>query len=427
MNINVIGIGRLGICTALCLCKAGYNIIGVDVDEKMVESINDGTAYYTEPYVQEYLDEYGYKLKATTKFEDGKDSDVSFIVVPTPSKITGDFDNFYIEAALIKLCEVLPKDKYHVFNIVSTVMPGSCRKFIEQIKELRGNDNFGLTYNPEFIAQGSIIKDFENPDMILIGESNEKAGDYITDIYISIALKSEDINKFHNKIKRMSLDNAEVTKIGLNTYTTMKINYANLLAEICEKIPNGDVDVITDAIGCDSRIGYKVLKGATAFGGPCFPRDNKAFDLFCKDINVDAKCARATEEMNEWQSRRIAEKAATIVGNGSGKKIAILGVSYKPGTPITEESCSLKVKKYLEQMRFEVNMYDEYYKEDGELNDVLRNADLVILMLPNIKTGCPICDTKLMKNKKVLDCWRVWSHLDLKSFNIEYHAIGKNG
>lgn len=408
MKINVVGIGRLGICTALCLAKVGHDVVGIDIDKKMVESINNKKAYYIEPQVQEYLDTY--PIKATTDYKDAA-GEVSFIITPTPSKEDKTFDDKYVIDAIIKLCDVLPKDKYHLFNIVSTVMPGTCEKIYNLIKKIRGNDSFGLTYNPEFIAQGSIINDFQQPDMILIGESDTEAGERLKDIYYPQT----------HRIKCMSLWNAEVTKIALNSYTTMKVNFANLLAEICEKIPEGDVDKVTDAIGSDSRIGKKYLKGATAYGGPCFPRDNLAFDVFCKSINVDAKIARDTHEMNEQQIMRLVEKIMFI--DNKNQKITILGVSYKPNTPITEQSASLKLKRELEACGFSVAMYDEFYKKDGELLDVLTDSSLCIIMLPCKEFEH--LDLTTMKYKRVLDCWRLLDKYIVESlWNAEYHAIG---
>ena len=412
-KICVTGIGRLGICTAVCLSSAGYDVMGIDMNKEIVKKVNDKKAPFLEPQVKEYLQKY--PIRATTNYEEIKDRDVSLIIVPTPSTPGGPFDYSIVEKALESLCQNLDKNKYHVFDLVSTVSPGTCSKLVDLIKDKRGNNNFGFVYNPEFIAQGSIIRDFFNPDFVLVGENDKKAGNIIEGIYKK-ACKNEPV------INRMNLWNAELTKIALNSYTTMKMNFANLLAEICEKIPGGDVDAVTNAIGTDTRIGKKYLKGATSYGGPCFPRDNKAFDVFAGSIGVDAKSARATDEMNNHQVARVAEKIINILGGQvKNKKISILGVSYKPGTPITEESASLKIKDYLGNIGANVTMYDEFNRKDGNLYDVLENSELAVIALPcdEFKN----MDLSGMKVPRVLDCWRI--RRDLEHDNrVEYYAIG---
>jgi UDPglucose 6-dehydrogenase len=172
------------------------------------------------------------------------------------------------------------KNSYHLVVLSSTVMPGATekiRQMLEQTSGKRCGEEFGFCYNPEFIALGSVIRDMLNPDMLLIGESDERAGQILAGIYGNVC-KSKPV------VARMNFVNAELTKLSVNTYVTTKISYANMLAEICEKLPGADADVVTSALGLDSRIGRKYLKGALGYGGPCFPRDNVAFAALARSL-----------------------------------------------------------------------------------------------------------------------------------------------
>src|SRR3981189_3515228 len=192
----------------------------------------------------------------------------------------------------------------------------------------------GVWYVSEFIALGSVVRDMRQPDSILIGESDAKAGDMLQTIYLQMC---------ENKppVQRMNFINAELTKISVNTYVTTKISYANMLADICDRLPGADVDAVTKALGADTRIGPKYLKGALGYGGPCFPRDNVAFAALARQIGAAADVAEATDRINNYQVDRLTGLVAKFAK--AGMRIAILGLSYKPQTPAVEESHSVKL------------------------------------------------------------------------------------
>ena len=225
------------------------------------------------------------------------------------------------------------KTGYHMVVITSTVMPGTTGSEIKAALEAASGrkvgPDLGLCYNPEFIALGSVVRDMLHPDSILIGESDAKAGDMLQTIYLSMC---------ENKppVQRMNFVNAELTKISVNTYVTTKISYANMLADICDRLPGADVDVVTRALGADTRIGIKYLKGAMGYGGPCFPRDNVAFAALARKIGARADVAEATDRINNHQIDRLANLVAKFAK--AGTRIALLGLSYKPQTPVVEES-----------------------------------------------------------------------------------------
>ena len=187
------------------------------------------------------------------------------------------------------------------------------------------------------------------PDSILIGESDTKAGDMLQTIYLQMCEKKP-------PVQRMNFVSAELTKISVNTYVTTKISYANMLADICDRLPGADVDVVTKALGADTRIGSKYLKGAMGYGGPCFPRDNVAFAALARKIGARADVAEATDRINNHQIDRLTGLVAKFAK--AGTRIALLGLCYKPQTPVVEESHSVKLAARLADAGYIVSVHD---------------------------------------------------------------------
>ena len=258
-NISVVGLGKLGLCTATCFASKGFKVIGLDVDIDKINKINKAVSPIMETGLSELLKKSKANLKATADYDEAVlNTEVTFIVVATPSLADGSFSNEYLEKAVHKIGESLKKKKsYNVVVVTSTVMPQTTEqvvKFIlEKVSGKRCGKDFGLAYNPEFIALGSVIHDFLNPDMLLIGEANKVDGDILEYVY----KKTCDNNPY---FARMSLVNAEITKIALNCYVTTKITFANSLSEVCEKVKGGDAHVVSEALGMDSRIGSKYIR-----------------------------------------------------------------------------------------------------------------------------------------------------------------------
>ena len=395
MKVAVIGLGKLGLCTALCLGRK-YKVLGIDIDKDNVDAINKKIPPIKENDIDHYL--RSYPIKATTNYSKIKGYDVSFIVVPTPSRKNGSFDNKFIKAAVKNIVKHIGNKK-HIINIVSTISPGTMAR-LKEIFHFRKNISF--TYNPEFIALGSVFSDFLKPDFIMVGCDDREAGKKISSIYKKVCNNNPPVHI-------IKTENAEVAKIALNSYITMKITFANVLANICENIPNGDVDEITKVLGSDKRIGEQYLRGGMAYGGPCFPRDNKAFTRFCYDKRITDIYSHITDRINQWQLFRITQKIERIMNfELKGKEIALLGTAYKLHTNITEESAGKYIINYLESRGVKVT-----------IDSVSINVELVILALPYTVD----MENRLERKVKVLDCWRNSKHLK-DNKNIEYYAVG---
>lgn len=330
-KITVLGVGRLGICLALCAEKAGYDVIGVDVVQSYVEQLNNKTFNSSEPSVTEYL-KASKNFKASSKLEDGLNhSDYIFIMVATP---TGLGEKSYDHSMLSKLLQNINDKKVsnkHLF-IGCTVLPGYIAKTARFL--VRDCPNTTISYNPEFIAQGDVMRGLMNPDMVLIGEGSKEAGDYLQSFYDHAMTNKP-------KIHRMSPESAEICKLSVNCFVTTKIAFANMIGDIAAKTEGSSAEDILAAVGDDSRVGRKYLLPGYGFGGPCFPRDNRALGNYARSVNVEPIIPVATDTSNIYHAKVMAERFLA-----EGKDHYVFDdVAYKPKCPvdIIEESQKIEV------------------------------------------------------------------------------------
>jgi UDPglucose 6-dehydrogenase len=355
MNVSVIGLGRLGAPMAAVFAEKGHQVIGVDVDARTIEALNAGRAPVQEPRLQEFISRNRARLSATQDAEEAvAASDLTFIIVPTPSNPDGAFSLRYVLEAAQPIGRALArKSGFHVVVLSSTVMPGSTGgQLLPALERESGKTcgrDFGLCYGPEFIALGNVIHDMLHPDLVLIGASDPRSGEMLASFYEGICDRQAGV-------RLMNFVNAELTKLSVNTFVTTKISYANMLAEICEKLDGADADVVTDALGVDSRIGKKYLKGALGYGGPCFPRDNQAFAALGRREGVEATLAEATDAVNRRQTLRLTELVLEHLPEGG--RAGVLGLAYKPDTPVVEQSPGLLLARELRARGVPVVVYD---------------------------------------------------------------------
>jgi UDPglucose 6-dehydrogenase len=418
MKISVIGLGKLGSPLAAVLASKGHTVIGVDLNPAYVKAINDGKAPVHEPALTELIHENRERLSATHDYTAAvHQTELTIMVVPTPSEANGFFSMKYALSAGEEVAKALrTKSEYHVVSLASTVMPGATQgellPLLERVSGKRVGKDVGLCYNPEFIALGSVIFDILHPDFILIGESDARAGQVLADMYATVCESDP-------KICRMSFVNAELTKISVNTYVTTKISYANMLAEVCEKLPGADVDVVTQAMGLDARIGKKYLRGALAFGGPCFPRDNVAWSALAREKGVAPLIAEATDQINRHQAVRLAEKVCAKLPPDASA--AILGLSYKAGSNVVEQSAAIALARTLVERRTPVIVHDpeaidnakqvlgDKVKYAESMDEAVKNADFVLVMTawPEYRQLSPEHFKGRSRRAVILDPWRL--------------------
>lgn len=404
---SIVGLGKLGLPLAVCLASKGFQVIGVDIDEERIKSINSGVSPVSETNLQEMLTRYKDSIATTSDYGYAlKNSDVTFVVVNTPSNQDGSYSVKHLEVVCREIGKVLQDKDFHVVSVVSTVLPLTCEETLKPILEKYSGKkcgvDFGLCYSPEFIALGSVIHNFLNPDFFLIGESDPKSGQIVENIYRKIS---------NSKIVRTSIVNAELAKIAINCFLTTKISFANTLAEVCEKLPNANANAVTSILGLDHRISAGCLKAGLGFGGPCFPRDNKAFSFLAKQLGCQSLLAEATDKVNTIQVSRVIEKVkSTLRGKGT---VTVLGLSYKPNTEIVEASQSLEIAKNLSSLGYKVKVYDPQAMNEAKLilsdsviycnslEQCVENTDLCIIATPwkefeHLEVSVP-----------VINCWKV--------------------
>ena len=325
MKIGLIGAGRLGICLALLMEGAGYDVLVSDIREDYVNSLNNRVITTEEPGVQE-------RLTTAKNFEATTDNrrvinecDFIFTLVATPSLSDGSY-NVNAVYDVIRDIQTSGDVSGKTFVVGCTTNPGDCARF----QDLLTSYGVNVVYNPEFIAQGTIIKDLINADMVLIGGANDESFDVLEKIYKDIQVKKP-------KIGRMSSTAAELVKLAVNCYLTTKISYANMVGEVMTMAGLEDeIDTVLTAIGNDSRVGNKYLKYGYGFGGPCLPRDNRSFAAFAKKQGLAYNLGETTDNFNRQHSKFL--RNYFINKNKDNLPFYFSYISYKKGTDILTES-----------------------------------------------------------------------------------------
>lgn len=391
MNIAIVGLGKLGLPLA-CLHAQNNRVFGIDLDVLTVESINSGKSPIHELGLEAKLKHVvgNGSLTAHTDFDVVAQCDYILILVPTPSLPSGEFTSQYVIDAVEKVGDairwpdelIIPDLPPKVVVICSTVMPGECAGPITDALSKAANcpiDGYHLSlmYSPEFIALGSVLHDMKHPDVILIGESDRYSGERYELLCREIAGSSV-------PSRHMSLTSAEIAKISINSYVTMKLSFANSLGELCEHIPDADGYAVAEAIGLDRRVGVSYLRPGGPYGGPCFPRDNRAYSLAGGRVGVDLLLSQAADEINDHQ----IERAISIIETVGRHRVGILGASYKPGTRVTEESFGTRLAETLTLRGYAVTIYDpaNSYSLDHPWTANIHSTTLVTACLANDMT-----------------------------------------
>jgi len=439
MNVSIVGLGKLGACMAVCAADKGHNVIGVDINLRTLDAINERRPHIDETDYDFYLKKCGAASPiATPSTEEAVlNSDITFIVVPTPSEYDGSYSLKYVADALESIGEALAiKDSYHLIVLVSTVLPGASRygllsKLAASCPDKEVGKDYGFCYSPEFIALGSVIRDMKNPETVLIGEFDKRSG------YTLLGFYSE----FYDNapyIHRMSIENAELAKIALNTYLTVKITFMNMLGMICEELPGGNVDHVTDALGDDARVGPKLLKAGLGYGGPCLPRDNRALDFLCQQLDIGYTLPRSIDDINKI----IPESIVNIIGNfdllgglKGSESVLVCGLAYKLGTPITEESQAVEIANMLHDRGVSVSVTD-FETSPAHLQSLsdginfhatidigLDHFDAIIIATADERWR-DLDPLDLKDGVLVVDCWRIMGHDFAASERINYRALG---
>lgn len=354
-KIGVVGLGKLGLPLALVMSRNTDNeVVGFDVDPNRVKQLQDRNYNGPEPLVAELLNTNHSNLKFTECVADLADSEIAYLIVPTPSAADGSFINDYLLSALEELSKVWRNTtEPKVVVIVSTVMPGSTegelRICLEKAMNKTCGEDLALVYSPEFIALGSVVDNLLNPDVILIGSDCNWAQKK------HLAVTTSYLANIPNVIS-LNFKEAELSKILLNTYITMKISFANFIGELARFDEGINAISIAEAVSADSRVGSKYFRPGLGYGGPCFPRDNRALISYSTKLGTSADLALATDNINLRTPITIAENI--LARFPKLRSVGVYGLTYKENSEVTEESQSIMLANVLAQHGVQVKTFD---------------------------------------------------------------------
>ncbi len=360
-TIAILGTGYVGLVAAAVFADRGFSVITSTQDPEKVARINTGQAPFFEldldPLVERTV-KAGTLRAVQGRDEAVRDSDILFIAVGTPSLMSGEADLRLIKQTAEAIGAVLrDKSGYTLVVTRSTVVPGTTRNLVlpllEEHSGKKAGKDFGVCMSPEFLRQGAAVKDTQSPDSVVIGEFDKRSGDVLESFSMEV-YAGQDV-----PILRMNLESAEMVKYGRNTFLAMNISYINELARIAETIPGVDIYEVVKGVGADWRINPAFLNAGCGYGGSCFPKDVKAMVSFARTRTVEPQLLEAVEEVNEQQAAHMVAMARQeLDGSLKGKRIALLGLSFKPGTDDMRDAPSIKIANHLYAHEAHIVAYD---------------------------------------------------------------------
>jgi len=424
MKINLIGLGKLGYPMSLFLSSSGSKINCYDNDSSIYARIKDDSYLVHEENLIDFK-EYNGNLKYFDNIQSSfEDTAISFITVPTPSKLDGSFSLDIIKLILDEMGVYLRRNKNnsdpYIINICSTVSPYSCENelipYLENKYDLKEGVDFVMVYNPYFVALGSVVKTLLNPDFVLIGSRIKENVQKLLNIYS--AIYSKDI-----KFKCLTLTEAEITKVFVNTFLTLKISFSNYVQLLSSEDKKLSTSNILDAIGEDKRIGKAFLQPGLPYGGPCLPRDNHAVIDFANKLNIESTLNKSSELVNNYFTKALFGQIDYLVKNNI-KKISFAGFGYRSNTDCVEGSVSLKLIDYCLENNCEVLLYDFYIKKTYKnlkkylhFEQLLLNSDIIFLPYKDKKFNQLLNFNK--KNIIVLDFFSQFDNNNNNNNNIK--------
>lgn len=354
MHIVMVGTGYVGLVSGTCFAELGWKVTCIDNDVRKITSLNQGVIPIYEPGLTEMVNrnrDSGRLFFSSDLKGAAPQADIIFLAVGTPmNQASGNADLSIMLKAVTEIATALSKDTTIV--IKSTVPVGSCRKIAALIAELRPDLNCAIVSNPEFLREGAAVADFMQPDRIVIGSDSEMAAASMRRLYGKFAENNDTPLLF------TSIESAELIKYASNGFLATKIAFINEMADICEAV-GADINDVATGVGMDTRIGSKFLHAGPGFGGSCFPKDTNALATIARESGTESRIAEAVIVANETRKKRMAAKIITACGGSvAGKKIAILGVTFKAATDDMRDSPSLIILPELLKQGATVSVYD---------------------------------------------------------------------
>lgn len=395
MKVAVVGLGRLGAPLCLLLAEAGMDVMGVDVDPDLLDSLKRGETSNPEPHLAEMLATYGPTVDWRSDPADAAEADVAFVVVPTPSLDSGAYGLTIVAQAVDQIAYGNTLGHRLAVCVVSTTTPKDC----EALRWEYDTPDLSVCYAPQFIALGDVFAGMRRPDLILIGETEPWAGDRVLTALRSIKHGFPDnlqpgqrYERSSPAICRMGLTEAEVAKVALNAYLVTKIGFGNTIGEVCRGL-GIDPHPVARAVGADHRVGPDLLRPGGPAGGPCLPRDSAAFGHVAGLAGWYSPITDAAGILNRQIVGRWADRILAL----NPKQVTVLGTAYKPGTDVTEESFGLALAAFLSAEGIDVVTWDPLAPcDEPDLFAAVQAADVVVVATP---------DRPAFIHPNIVDCW----------------------
>jgi len=426
-KIAIIGTGYVGLTTGACFAYLGHKIICVDKDKNKIKKLKKGIIPIFEPGLEEILEKHRKNIDFTTNLKDAvRDSEIIFICVGTPSKKDGSIDLEYFRSAVKEIAQSM--NDYKVIAIKSTVPVGTGEWTKKEIRKYYKGD-FSVVSNPEFLREGSAVRDFLEPDRIAIGVEDEKVKKIMLDIYSSI-----------NAPKIMTdIRSAELIKYAANAFLATKISFINEIANICERV-KVDVKKVAEGISLDKRIGPKFLNAGIGYGGSCFPKDIDELIKIADGKRYNFKLLKAVTKVNENQQRNFVRKIKKILKKINGNTVCIWGLAFKPNTDDVRKSPAIKIIRQLQKAGYKIQTYDSIATGNAKKEllkknikfcktpfEAVKNADVLALVTewPEFSEIDMKKVKKLMRHLYILDGRNQFEPKELKNLGFYYEGIGR--
>ncbi|RDW16418.1 UDP-glucose 6-dehydrogenase [Oceanobacillus arenosus] len=427
MDIAVLGTGYVGLVTSVCLSEIGHEVTCIDVDKEKVKKMALGISPIYEPGLVELMTSNinNGRLHFTVNHKEGlANKKIIYIAVGTPQKKDRSADlRFIVQAAK----DIAHNIKNDVIIVTKSTVPVGTNMYIKELilENLTTDLKVEIVSNPEFLREGSAIKDTFYGDQIVIGSENDGPASILEKIY----------KPFGVPVFKTDIYSAEMIKYASNAFLASKISFINEMANMCEKI-GANIDDVAKGMGQDRRIGSHFLRAGIGYGGSCFPKDTQALVKMAENVQCDLGIIRSTIEINELQHTVLLKKAKERFGNLVGKRLALLGLTYKPNTDDIRGAPSIPISEQLIKEGANIIAYDPVGMEKarailpkeiqyaGSLEEALLNADLAFI-LTEWDEIIEYVENKLMEEPVIFDGRNCFSLEDAKKLNVEYHSIGR--
>lgn len=430
MRISIAGTGYVGLVTGVCLAEMGWKVTCIDIDLNKIEKMKKGISPIYESGLEELMDK-NYK-KGNIDYTDDyvntyKYSDVIMIAVGTPERSDGSANLDYVKQVAREIAKNIEKDCLVV--IKSTVPIGTNDEIEKYMKKyLINNVRLEVASNPEFLAQGTAVKDTLHASRIVIGTESEWAENILKKVY----------EPFGQPIVSTNRRSAEMVKYASNDFLALKISFMNDIANLCE-IVGANIEDVADGMSYDERIGSKFLSAGIGYGGSCFPKDTKALHWLASDHDYELKTIKAAIEVNENQKLKLIKKCRNIIESFDGLRVAVLGLTFKPGTDDMREAPSISNINYLLERGADIIAYDPVGIENAKrifgdrisytisIDEAIKDAEVCFIMTEwkDIMNYRLEKFEQLLKQPLIFDGRNCYKLDDMKKYNIKYYSIGR--